>query len=209
MATTAQSEVLQTGAYQHASEGRLVVRSPEMLHLHPVMRELDIVDMVDELNKAAETANGVGVEPILIATDGTILSGFGQWRLAVFEGRRSLCCIEYPFDENESLQFILAHHQVRRGWNPFVRICLALALEPTFQQRALANMRTGGKYKGLADLPKAQHVDVRQELARAAGVGGRNISKVKIILKKAHPKLIISLCVMGGYPLTALPSCAS
>ena len=54
-------------------------------------------------------------------------------------------------------------------------------------------MRTGGKYKGLADLPKAQHIDVRHELARAAGVGGRNVSKVKAILKTAHPTTITAL----------------
>ena len=143
------------------------------------MQELDLIDIVDELNKATEVTGRLAVEAILLAADGTLLSGFGRWQLAVFEGRRSLNCVEYPFDENDSLQFILAHHRIRRGWNPFVRIRLALALEPTFQQRALAKMRTGGKYKGLADLPKAQHIDVRHELARAAGVVGRNVSEVK------------------------------
>ena len=28
-------------------------------------------------------------------------------------------------------------------------------------------MRAGGKYKGLANLPEAQHIDVRQEIAGA------------------------------------------
>jgi hypothetical protein len=172
------------------SEGHPVVRSPERLRLHPAMHELDGIDMVDELNKAAEATAKAAVEPILIATDGTILAGFGRWRLAFFEGRRALNCIEYPLDENDSLRFILAHHQRRHGWNAFIRIRLALALEPTLQQRALANMRSGGKYKGSADLPKAQQIDVRQELAHAAAVGGRNVSNVKAILKTAHPKII-------------------
>jgi hypothetical protein len=148
---------------------------------------------VSELNKVAEARDAAAVEPILIAADGTILAGFGRWRLAVFEGRRCLNCIEYPLDENESLLFILAHHQTRQGWNAFIRIRLALALEPTLQQRALANMRNGGKYKGSANLPKAQQIDVRQELARVAAVGGRNVSNVKAILKTAHPRIIEAL----------------
>jgi hypothetical protein len=88
---------------------------------------------------------------------------------------------------------MLSHHQTRRGWNAFFRIRLALTLEPYFQQRALENMRAGGKYKGLANLPEAQHIDVRQEIASAAGVGARNVSNVKTILKNAHPRLKAAL----------------
>jgi hypothetical protein len=132
-------------------------------------------------------------EPILVATNGTILAGFGRWRLALFEGRQEIHCIEYPLSEDESLQFILTHHQTRRGWNAFIRIRLALTLEPYLQQRALDNMRAGGKYKGLANLPEAQRIDVRQEIAHGAGVGAHNVSNVKAILKAAHPRLIAAL----------------
>ena len=48
-------------------------------------------------------------------------------------------------------------------------------------------MRAGGKYKGLANLPEAQHIDVRQEIARAAGVGARNVSNVKTITRDCAP----------------------
>ena len=83
----------------------------------------------------------------------------------------------------------ISHHQTQRGWNPFIRIRLALKLEPYFQKRALDNMRAGGKYKGWANLPEAQHIEVRQEIARAAGVCARNVSNVKTILQTAHPRL--------------------
>jgi hypothetical protein len=142
-----------------------------------------------ELNEAARLTIPSVTEPILITTDGTILAGFGRWRLGVFERRHEIHCIEYPLSEDESLQFILTHHQTRCGWNPFVRVRLALTLEPNLQQRALDNMRAGGKYKGWANLPEAQHIDVRQEIARAAGVGARNVSRVKTILQTAHPRL--------------------
>jgi hypothetical protein len=91
------------------------------------------------------------------------------------------------------LAFILAHHQTQRGWNAFVRVRLALTLKPSLQHRALNNMRSGGKYKGLANLPEAHHVDVRQQLADLAGVCPRNVGNVESILELAHPTLIEAL----------------
>ena len=51
-------------------------------------------------------------------------------------------------------------------------------------------MRAGGKYKGLANLPEAHRVDVRQQVADMAGVCPRNVGNVEAILKIAHPTLI-------------------
>jgi len=149
--------------------------------------------VIDEFNDAARRKNPSVPEPILITTNGTILAGFGRWRLAVFECRHEIHCIEYLLSEDESLRFILTHHQTRCGWNAFVRIHLALTLEPNLQQRALDNMRAGGKYKGWANLPDVQRIDVRQEIARVAAVGARNVSNVKTILEVVHPRLIEAL----------------
>jgi hypothetical protein len=174
-------------------EGHPVVRSPEDLRLHRALEKLDLIDVVEELNAATRLKDQYAAEPILITANGTILAGFGRWRLAVFERRHEIPCIEYQLSEDESLQFMLSHHQTRRGWNAFFRIRLALTLEPYFQQRAFENMRAGGKYKGLANLPEAQHIDVRQEIASAAQAGARNVSNVKTILKNAHHRLIAAL----------------
>ena len=174
-------------------EGRSVLRSPETLKLHPVMEELGWTAQVDELNGAARRKAESTPETILVTTNGTILAGFGQWKLALLEHRSQVQCIEYQLGEDESLHFILSRHQPSRGWNLFVRIRLALTLAPYLQQKALENMRAGGKYKGSANLPKAEHIDVRQAIARVAGVGSRNVSNVKTILEKAHPKLIDAL----------------
>jgi hypothetical protein len=174
-------------------EGRPGLCSPSQLRLHPALNTLGWTGEIDELNDAALLKNQSVSEPILITTNGTVLAGFGRWRLAVLEGAREIECIEYPLSEHEALQFILAHHQTRRGWNRFVLICLALTLEPYFQKKALDNMRAGGRYKGSANLPEAQRIDVREQVAMAAGVGSRNISNVKIIMKTAHPRLIEAL----------------
>ncbi len=54
-------------------------------------------------------------------------------------------------------------------------------------------MRFGGKYKGLANLPEANHIDVRQQVADKAGVCPRNVANVETILEIAHPTLIEAL----------------
>jgi hypothetical protein len=174
-------------------EGRPVIRSPKQLRLHSALEKLGWTGVIDDFNEAAQLTNPSVTEPILITTNGTILAGFGGWRLALVECRHEIHCIEYPLTEDESLQFILTHHRVRRGWNDFVRICLALTRKPTFQQRALDNMRAGGKYKGLANLPDVQRIDVRQEIANIAAVSARNVGNVETILEVAHPRLIDAL----------------
>src|SRR5205807_935234 len=122
-------------------EGRLVIRSTKDLQLHRALTELGWTGVIDELNDAARLKNQSVPDPILITTNGTILAGFGRWRSAVFEGKNEIKCIEYPLSEDESLQFIIRHHQPERGWNAFTRIRLALKLEPYLQQKALENMR--------------------------------------------------------------------
>ena len=168
------------------------MRFPQELRLHRALDELGWTNE-NEFNAAAHQTSQSLTEPILITTDGTILSGFGRWRLASLESSHEIPCIEYRLDEDESLLFMLTHHQVQCGWNDFVRIRLALTMESSLQQKALDNMRAGGKLKGLANLPEAQHIDVRREIARIAGVGDRNVSNVQTILKTAHPRLIEAL----------------
>jgi len=175
------------------SEGRPVVRSPEQLRLHRALEEFGWSGVIGEPNEAVLLTNPSVTEPILITTNGTILAGFERWRLALLEDKREIECIEYPLGEDEALAFILTHHRPRRGWNAFVRIRLALALEPNLQQKALDNMHAGGKYKGLTNLSKADRLDVRQEIAEIAGTGTGNVDKVRVILLRGHPSIIAAL----------------
>lgn len=174
-------------------DGRPVIRFAEQLRLHRALNELGWAGAIDELNDDARLKNQSRPEPILITTNGTILAGFGRWRLATLEGRHEIPCLEYPLSDDEALQVILTHHRPARGWNAFVRNALALTLRPYFQQKALENMRAGGKYKGSTNLPKAERIDVRQEIAKAAGTGPGNVDKVKTILLHAHPSIITAL----------------
>jgi hypothetical protein len=80
-------------------EGRPVICSPEQLRLHPALEELGWTGVIDEFNDAARLKEQSVPEPILITTNGTILAGFGRWRLALFERRHEIHCIEYPADK--------------------------------------------------------------------------------------------------------------
>jgi hypothetical protein len=176
-------------------EGRPLVCSPEELRLHPALQEIGWTGVIDEFNHAARLKDQSVTEPILITTNKTILAGIGRWRSAVFECRHEIDCFEYPLSEDEALLFIISHYQPYRGWNAFVRIRLALKLKPYFQQKALGNMRAGGKYKGSANLPEAQHIDVRQKIADIAGPSAcaRNVANVETILEVAHHRLMEAL----------------
>jgi hypothetical protein len=70
---------------------------------------------------------------------------------------------------------------------------LALELEPGLKQHANANQRHGGLRKGLSNLSGAERLDVRAEIAAAAGVSTGNVNKVKQILTDARSELILAL----------------
>ena len=176
-------------------QGHYVVCSPEELRLHPALDKIGWTCTVDELNDASRRKELCVPEPILITTTGVILAGFGRWQLAILSGWHEIDCIEYALCAEESLQFLVTYHHRRRFFNAFVRISLALTLEPHFRLKALENMRSGGKYKGSAKLPEAQHIDVRKEIANIAGACGRNVANVRTIWDRAHPRLVEALII--------------
>jgi hypothetical protein len=171
--------------------GRTVVRSLQELRIHPALEEIGFCAFLPELQGVARCQDTVVPEqPVLVTHNGVILAGFGQWRMAVSRRVTNIECLEYILSDDGALQFMLSLQKRRNHWNAFIRIRLALKLEGALQLRALTNMQMGGKYKGAATLPKATQVDVREQIAAIAGAGGRNVSKVKEILDKGHPRIL-------------------
>jgi hypothetical protein len=167
------------------------VRSPGALRLHPVFNDLNLSGWLInfELQGKPQDVH----EPILITPTGIILGGFAEWHAAVCAGQAAIDCTEFELNADEALQLILTLHRPRAAWNDFTRTELALEQEPYFQSKALANQIAGGKHKGLANLPEAQQIDVREKIANLAGVCSRTVGNVKIILKKAHPSIVEAL----------------
>jgi len=172
-------------------DGRTVVRPPQELRIHPALENTGFCPFLPELQEVARCQDpALPEQPVFVTHSGFILAGFGRWRMAVSRQVPTIECLEYTLGEEGALQFMLSLQKGRHHWNDFIRIRLALKLEGALQQRALTNMQTGGKYKGSATLPKAAQIDVRGQIAAIAGAGGRNVSKVKEILDKGHPRIL-------------------
>jgi ParB-like chromosome segregation protein Spo0J len=172
-------------------DGRNVVRILQELRIHPALEETGCCPFIPEVQEVSRCQDLVLPEqPVLVTHRGIIVAGFGRWRMAVAQGISTMECREYTLTDEDALHFMLSLQKRREHWSPFVRIRLALKLEETLQQRALGNQKMGGKYKGSANLPKAARIDVREEIAAIAGAGGRNVSKVKEILDKCHPRIL-------------------
>ena len=159
--------------------------------MHPAFNELNLADWL--IHSESQGKPQAVHEPILITNQGILLAGFAEWHAAVCAGQPEIDCIEFALNADEALQLILTLHRPRTAWNDFTQTELALEQEPCFQSKALANQTAGGKHKGLADLPKAQHIDVREKIADLAGVSSRTVGNVKMILKKAHPSVVDAL----------------
>ena len=103
--------------------------------------------------------------------------------------RPSLSCIVYDLTEAEALRVLIERHSTSKGLNAFCRTVLALQLEPSI--REAGRERAPGDGSGVlpSKLTKAHHLDVRAEIARAAGVSTGNVTKVKQLLDAAIPEL--------------------
>jgi hypothetical protein len=128
-------------------------------------------------------------EPIVITRNRTIIDGYVRFRLAQEQGRETLLCFEYELTEEEALRWLIQSHRPSWGLNAFSRVLLALDLEPFLHEAAQANQRIGGQHKGSSNLTEAQRVDVRSQLATAAGVSSGTITKVKQLTESAHPRI--------------------
>jgi hypothetical protein len=93
----------------------------------------------------------------------------------------------------EALHWLLQKHRRSNGLNDFTRILLALELEPWFKEKARINQRAGGRSKGSSKLTEPERLDVRREIAVAAGVSVGNVTKVKQLQLAATAELLQAL----------------
>lgn len=167
-------------------EGRLVHRTPEQLRPHPVY--LDVCGPIAKEETPNDLAESTPViAPLLTTRDGLILDGHRRWAVARRQHRRTLACIEYDLTDEQALLFMLEKHRRADRLNAFGRTVMALQLEPHWRAQARERQRQGGTRKLSSNLTEAGAIDVRAEIARAAGVGAGNVTKVKQLLETATP----------------------
>jgi ParB-like chromosome segregation protein Spo0J len=134
-------------------------------------------------------------DPLMVTADGIILDGFARWSLARLRGRTMLPCIIRDLDEAEALVYILQKQRQSAGLNDFIRVSLALELEPNFRAQARERQRVGGEKKGSSNLTGAQRIDVRAQIAQTAGVCVANVTKAKNLIGSADASVLTALKV--------------
>lgn len=175
------------------NRGRLVTCHPDELHPHPSYTRHSLAVHAYQLSALAELGDLAFRDPLIITQDHTILDGLARWTLARLQGRSTLACIEYEMSESEALQNLLQRHRRSSGLNDFVRICLALELEPFLKSKGRAKQQAGGQSKVSSILTESARLDVRKELARIAGVSVGNVTKVKQLTTIPHSDIIKAL----------------
>jgi hypothetical protein len=163
------------------------------LHPHPSYVRHQLTVPASKLSALAERGDLAFQEPLVITRERTILDGYARWELARLQGRLTLPCIEYELTEADALRWLLDRHRRSRGLNDFIRVLLALELEPLLKEKARSNQRAGGRTKGSSKLTEAERTDVRSQIATAAGVSVGNVTKVKQLVGSGHPDLLEAL----------------
>ena len=164
-------------------------RIVDHLHAHPDFTKHCPGYSTVEISALASRGESAYDAPLTITQDGYVVDGYALWQLAKLQKRPTIRCIVRQMNREQALLFMIDRNRGSKGINDFVRILLALELEPWFKERAKLNQRIGGRQKGSSQLTEAHRVDVRQKIALAAGVSVANVSKVKHILEDAVPEV--------------------
>jgi hypothetical protein len=164
---------------------RIVTRYVSELRPHPSYTRHNLSVQPFKLAALQDQGELGFSSPVVITQDKYIIDGYARWELAKRKQRPTLYCIEFDLTSEEALEELIRRHRQSQGLVDFIRIELALDLEPYFKERALVNRRTGGRLKGLSTLTGAEKVNSRTEVARIAQVSVGNVHKVKYILNQA------------------------
>jgi hypothetical protein len=160
---------------------------------HPAISRLGLGPSARELSDAITRQEQGHWNPITISRDRYILSGQAQWMLAQKRKESHIDCLQLDVSESDALLWLIERLKRSSSLNDFGRILLALELEPLFKERAASNRSRGGREKGSSNLTEADHVDVRLEIAKTAGVSVGNVSKAKKLISASCPELLEAL----------------
>ncbi len=183
--TAFEAGVRSESRHSTATEVRCVVD----LLPHPGLAKYARGYSTQDLSILTERGDSAFTDPITITHENVIVEGYAIWQLAKLKQRSTLACIVRQMNSEEALLHLLTRNRGSKGIGEFARILIALELEPWFRERAKSNQRFGGRGKGSSQLAEAERLDVRVEVARAAGVSTGNVSKVKQILQTGIPQI--------------------
>jgi hypothetical protein len=164
------------------------------LRPHLSYARLGIKVHASRLNALLEMGEDAFLFPLIVTSDGTIIDGYARLEVARLQGRTTVECIESNISEEEALRRLLLCHRPSPGLPPFTRIAMARDLAKSLREKALQHQQAGGKSKGSSKLTEAEKVEVRKEIAAAAGISVRTLSHALEVLKAGDPEIVRALC---------------
>lgn len=167
------------------------------LRPHPSYARLGIKIPASRLNALLEMGEDAFLFPLIVTSDGIVIDGYARLEVARLQGRTTVECIEYNLSEEEALRRLLLCHRPSPGLPPFTRIAMARDLAKSLREKALQHQQAGGKDKGSSKLTEADKVEVRKEIAAAAGVSTGTLSHALDVLKTGDPEILRALVQRG------------
>jgi hypothetical protein len=177
------------GLRDRQPSGRWIERPTLSLRPHPHYHELWGPIASTRVARVSQQAGPI-VEPLVTTTDGTILDGHARWQVAREREQPTLPCFVHDVSEEAALEIVIQRHRAADGLNAYARILLALRLEPHFRKETASSRETIiGRGRPSSNLTKRESRDVRQDIARIAGVSTGNVTKVKQVVDGVIPAI--------------------
>lgn len=164
------------------------------LRPHPSYARLGIKVQASRLNALLEMGEDAFLFPLIVTSDGIVIDGYARLEVARLQGRTTVECIESHISEEEALRRLLLCHRPSPGLPLFTRIAMARDLAKSLREKALQHQQAGGKGKSSSKLTEAEKVEVRKEIASAAGVSTGTLSHALEVLKTGDPEILRALC---------------
>ena len=164
------------------------------LNPHPSYAQLGIKIPALRLNELVELGEDAFVFPLSVTSTGIVIDGYARLEIARLQGRQTVLCVEFDIPEDEALRRLILCHRRLAGLPAFCRVKLALPLAKSLKEKALQHQQNGGKNKGSSKLTEAERVEVRKEIAAAAGVSVGTLSHALEVLKTGDPEILRALC---------------
>lgn len=141
-----------------------------------------------------------GIQDSLKTWQGILIDGHNRYSIAQKHGL-TFKTTEMQFDDRDAVKrWIIENQFGRRNINRYSRGELALKLEPSIAAQAKANQGartdltpTPAPDNLLAILPKSSSVNVRDELAKIAGVSPRTMAAIKFLAENASEEIKTAL----------------
>jgi hypothetical protein len=163
----------------------LVMRKVSELKPLPGLEVANIVIPESAVREISRLPTDLWQEPVTITQDDEVVDRYDIWELAKRKKRETILCLVRNLDSEQAARLMLQAQSRRNCINPYFRIKVALALVSGLREQGKLNQQAGGQTKALSKLTKASRVDTRRYVARLAGVGDGQVTKVQQLEKSA------------------------